>query len=148
MAHYNLANNLARQGQHEEAVKHYSHAVRLDPEHSRAYNNLGNELGRLERGDEAIEAYRQAVRLTPTDAIAHYNLGIALEKKERFEEAVKELLRIDPLTRAIVSSGYSNDPVMGNFEDYGFKGVVAKPYDTAELNLVLRKVTGIPRNGS
>lgn len=55
-------------------------------------------------------------------------------------EAMKELLRIDPMVRAIVSSGYSNDPIMSDYRQYGFKSVIAKPYDLEELGEVLRSV--------
>ncbi len=57
-------------------------------------------------------------------------------------EAMKELLRIDPMVRAIVSSGYSNDPIMSDYRQYGFKNVIAKPYDLEELGEVLRSVMG------
>ena len=57
-------------------------------------------------------------------------------------EAMKELLRIDPAVRAIVSSGYSNDPIMSDYSQYGFKNVIAKPYDLEELGEVLRSVIG------
>jgi len=55
-------------------------------------------------------------------------------------EAMQELLRIDPMVRAIVSSGYSNDPIMSDYRQYGFKNVIAKPYDLEELGEVLRSV--------
>ena len=47
-------------------------------------------------------------------------------------EAVARLRAVDPEVRAIVSSGYCNDPAMGEFERYGFSGVLAKPYTTAQ----------------
>jgi DNA-binding NtrC family response regulator len=51
---------------------------------------------------------------------------------------VIELIRkIDPAVPAIVSSGYSNDPVMANFSDYGFQAVVQKPYDVTQLSRVI-----------
>ena len=56
------------------------------------------------------------------------------------EEAIKKLCEIDPQVKAIVSSGYSNDPVMAEHEKYGFRGVVAKPYDIQVLSEVLKKV--------
>jgi DNA-binding NarL/FixJ family response regulator len=56
------------------------------------------------------------------------------------KEAIKELLAMDPEVRAIVSSGYSNDPIMADFKRYGFKGVVAKPYEIRELVEVLNRV--------
>lgn len=56
------------------------------------------------------------------------------------EEAVKEILSIDANAKAIVSSGYSNDSVMANFEDYGFKGALSKPYDLDELDNLLKQI--------
>ena len=56
------------------------------------------------------------------------------------KEAIKDLLEIDPDATAIVSSGYSNDPVVMNFEEYGFKGAVSKPFKIEELKEVLEKL--------
>ena len=55
------------------------------------------------------------------------------------QEALQKLLEIDPDVRAIVSSGYSNDPVMADFKSHGFSGCVAKPYRLAELRRVLQE---------
>jgi len=55
-------------------------------------------------------------------------------------EAIEHLRKLDPKVVAVVSSGYSNDPIMSNHEEYGFKGVVAKPYKMDELRKVLRQV--------
>jgi DNA-binding NarL/FixJ family response regulator len=56
------------------------------------------------------------------------------------KEAIKKLLEIDPDVKAIVSSGYSSDPIMMGFREYGFSGIVAKPYRVAELKKVLDDV--------
>ena len=48
-------------------------------------------------------------------------------------ETVLRLKHIDPDVRAIVSSGYSQDPMMSRYRDYGFRGVVGKPYSMTEL---------------
>ena len=56
------------------------------------------------------------------------------------KETIEELLKIDPAVKSIVSSGYSNDPIMANFPDYGFQAVLCKPYLPQELSRVLREL--------
>lgn len=56
-------------------------------------------------------------------------------------EALGHLLDIDEYTCAIVSSGYSDDPVMADYANHGFADVVAKPYDIVELSHVLDRTT-------
>ena len=55
-------------------------------------------------------------------------------------EVMQKLMDIDPEVRAIVSSGYSNDPIMASFREYGFKGLIAKPYKARELTQAVHKV--------
>ena len=52
-------------------------------------------------------------------------------------QATKEILRINPDAKVIVSSGYSNDPIMSHYKEYGFKGVIAKPYRIEEIMNVI-----------
>jgi PAS domain S-box-containing protein len=54
------------------------------------------------------------------------------------KEAAKEILTIDPTACLIVSSGYSNDPIMSDYSSYGFTGAIAKPYSFDELEKLLR----------
>ena len=51
-----------------------------------------------------------------------------------------KILEMHPEVKAIVASGYSNDPVMSNYADYGFKGVISKPFLVSELNDVIQSV--------
>jgi CheY-like chemotaxis protein len=48
-------------------------------------------------------------------------------------QAMEELLKLDPAVKAIVSSGYSNDLVLANYQAHGFRGMVSKPYDVADF---------------
>ncbi len=57
-------------------------------------------------------------------------------------ETVKKLLKIDPGVKAIVSSGYIDDSVISEYREYGFCGVVAKPYTLEQLRKALHDVTG------
>ncbi len=56
------------------------------------------------------------------------------------KEAIGELLKFDPKATAIVSSGYSNDPVMAQFETYGFKGCLQKPFKLEEMEKILHQL--------
>lgn len=52
-----------------------------------------------------------------------------------------EILReLDPMVKVIVSSGYSNDPVMANYLEHGFYDVIAKPYTMSDVRRILAKV--------
>ncbi len=89
-------------------------------------------------GAEAVALYRTARdRGQPFAAVI---MDLTVPDGMGGAEAVKQLRLIDPGVKAIVSSGYSNDPVMANFREHGFLGVVPKPYDPVELAAVLGEV--------
>ena len=89
-------------------------------------------------GKKAIEAFQQAREAgEPFDAVI---LDLTVPGGIGGKEVIKELLAIDPKTKAIVSSGYAEDPVMANYATYGFKGIVVKPYTQSELLNMLRLV--------
>ncbi len=48
-------------------------------------------------------------------------------------DCIRELLKLDPKVKAIVSSGYAEDPVMADYRDHGFSEVVPKPYKMTRL---------------
>ncbi|MFH1618903.1 MAG: ATP-binding protein, partial [bacterium] len=56
------------------------------------------------------------------------------------EQMGKKLLALDPEARIIVSSAYSDSPVMANYPSYGFSGVLPKPYSISELSRVVNDV--------
>jgi DNA-binding NarL/FixJ family response regulator len=58
------------------------------------------------------------------------------------KETVKHLVDIDPEVKAIVSSGYSNDPIMADYTSFGFSSAVSKPYDIEKLGEALRVLFG------
>jgi DNA-binding NarL/FixJ family response regulator len=55
-------------------------------------------------------------------------------------DTLKKLVGMDERVRAVVSSGYSSDPVMSDYREHGFAGVVAKPYNIEEMAAVLEAV--------
>ena len=100
--------------------------------------HIGCEVEFATDGREAIELYKRARESEKSfDAVI---LDLTVPGAMGGKDAMKILLQIDPDVRAIVSSGYSNDPVMTEFSEYGFSGVVAKPYKIDELSEALHKV--------
>ena len=89
-------------------------------------------------GGEAVETYRQAFCAGAGFDAVILDLTVAGGMGGR--EALERIREIDPEVVAIVSSGYSKDPVMANYRDYGFLGVISKPYTADELRAELRRV--------
>ena len=56
--------------------------------------------------------------------------------------ALAKLKELDPQVKAIVSSGYSSDPVLANYREHGFSAVISKPYDIQEFSRILREILG------
>jgi DNA-binding NtrC family response regulator len=103
-----------------------------------ALKRLGYEAELARDGAEAIRRYEEAREGgRPFSAVI---MDLTIPGGMGGKEAIKHLLELDPGARAIVSSGYSNDPVMAEFRKYGFCGVVAKPYEIRELAKVLDSV--------
>lgn len=98
----------------------------------------GYEVRSAEDGAVAIEMYREAMEKGhPFDAVV---IDLTIPGGMGGEATIKRLSELDPEVRAIVASGYSNDRVMSNFRDYGFRGVIAKPYAVKDLIDLLRQV--------
>jgi len=105
---------------------------------SEMLDSLGYSAEFAKNGSEAIECYRRAYESgEPFDAVI---LDLTVPGGMGGKETIKGLLGVDSGIKAIVSSGYSNDPIMAEFREYGFKGVIAKPYKPAELNEILQSV--------
>lgn len=92
---------------------------------------LGYEVTEVVDGEEAIQRYSEAMDSgTPFDVVI---LDLTIPGKMGGKEAISQLREIDPQVKAIVSSGYSNDPIMASHKEYGFSGVVPKPYTLERL---------------
>jgi PAS domain S-box-containing protein len=100
--------------------------------------NIGYEVIGATDGAQAVRLYKKAKELGhPFDAVI---MDLTVPGGMGGREATKKLTEIDPEVKVIVSSGYSNDPIMADFKKYGFSGVIAKPYRIKELSEVLYKV--------
>jgi two-component system cell cycle sensor histidine kinase/response regulator CckA len=100
--------------------------------------DLGYEVELARDGHDALEMYKKAKESGHAfDAVI---LDLTVPGGVGGAEVIQKLLEIDPHVKAIVSSGYSNDPIMSEYERHGFKGVVAKPYKVKDLSWELQKV--------
>ena len=98
----------------------------------------GYDIECASNGDETLELYSQAKRSgQPFDLII---MDLTIRGGMGGKETMNKLLEIDPDVKAIVSSGYSSDPVMAHYKKYGFSGIIAKPYRAEELFSVLQYV--------
>ncbi len=89
-------------------------------------------------GGQAISMYQEAQEAgTPFDIVI---MDLTIPGGMGGEEAIKDLLTLDPGIRAIVSSGYADDPVMANPVEYGFMDRVEKPYTKSLLEEVVGRV--------
>jgi CheY-like chemotaxis protein len=103
-------------------------------------HRFGYEAETANNGEEAIERYTTAKSGgTPFDAVI---MDLTIPNGMGGCEAARRLRELDPKVKAIASSGYSLDPVMANYRDYGFCGVIPKPYRSEDLNRILKEVIG------
>jgi len=86
----NRANLHFENGQLEDAIAGYVHAIALQPDFVDAHSNLGNALRRQGKAEAAIAVCRRAIALNPDFAPAHLNLALALLLNGEFSEGWRE----------------------------------------------------------
>ena len=97
--HFKLGNQARDSERWDDAVHHYTEAVRLAPNFVNARTNLGMVLRTLDQLDSAIAQYREALRLSPGRADVHVNHGVALDAAgypEEAQGAYSNAIRLDP----------------------------------------------------
>ena len=101
-------------------------------------NRLGYEIEVARHGEEAIQLYRSAKESgQPFDAVI---LDLTVPGGMGGKEAIEKLRKLDSNVKAIVSSGYSNDPIMSEYKKYGFSGVVVKPFNMQNIGEALNAI--------
>lgn len=103
-------------------------------------DRMGYETVFAMDGKQAIEMFRDAyLSRNPYDLVI---LDLTVPGGVGGAEAITELVMIDPDVKAVVSSGYSTDPVMANYQQYGFCDVIPKPYTKTQMAELLSRVLG------
>jgi CheY-like chemotaxis protein len=99
---------------------------------------LGFDCDVAADGAEAVRKYQEAQAAGRKYEVVVMDLTVPGGMGGR--EAMEHLRRLDPSVCAIVSSGYSRDPVMSNHQAHGFRGILPKPYGLDQLRKVMRDV--------
>ena len=100
--------------------------------------SIGYEVTTAINGAEVVEVYRNSMKSgEPFDVVI---MDSAISGDAERKNTIQKLIEIDPAVKAIISSGYSRDPMMVKFREYGFKGAVTKPYMIIELGRALHEI--------
>ncbi len=101
---------------------------------------LGYDVTTTTDGIETIEIYKKTFNDgCPFDIVI---LDMTIPGSIGGEEVGNALIELNPDVKCIISSGYSNNPIMLDYENYGFKGVMRKPYTLEELADELNRIMG------
>lgn len=99
---------------------------------------LGYQVATAKDGKEAVELYIKHKNMgSPFDVVI---MDLTIPGGMGGEETIKQLKAFDSNVKAIVSSGYSNDPIMANFKKFGFVNVLTKPYQIRELARIIDSI--------
>jgi two-component system cell cycle sensor histidine kinase/response regulator CckA len=107
---------------------------------------LGHEVTLTTNGEEAIQLYQESMNTGSLFDLVIMDLTIP--GRMGGKEAVNAVLKIDPRAKVIVSSGYSNDPIITNYKDYGFCAAIVKPFQLQDLSKVISQSWVEPNKGT
>ena len=103
-----------------------------------ALTQFGYEVSVVEDGQAAIDLFSEAQ--TSGKAFDAVLLDLTIPGGMGGKEAIQHLRRLDPYVKAIVTSGYSDDPIMSDFQAYGFQAILVKPYKIVDLAKTLESL--------
>ncbi len=128
----------------EEAVEGRGRILFMDDEASlrelisTLMEHFGFQVVTAADGEETVKIYNKAFKMgRPYDLVV---MDLTIPGGMGGKETLEELMKIDPGVRAVVSSGYSNDTVMSDYDKYGFAGVMVKPYKVEALATLAKKI--------
>jgi len=96
-----------------------------------ALTHFGYNVTAVQDGQAAIDVFSAA--LTKGDTFDAILLDLTVPGGMGGKDTIQHLRRLDPHVKAIVTSGYSDDPIMSDFQAYGFQDILVKPYKITDL---------------
>ncbi|MFM2179230.1 MAG: hypothetical protein RL015_3328 [Verrucomicrobiota bacterium] len=104
----------------------------------RNLSSQGYEITETAEGSETVRAYQESMQNGRRYELVILDLSIP--NGMGGVRTMERLRQIDPEVTAIVSSGYSDDPVMARPAAYGFAAVLPKPYEPADMLRLVKSV--------
>jgi len=100
--------------------------------------HLGYEVATAENGEEAVALYGEAMKVArPFDLVI---LDLTIRGGMGGKLAIQKMRELDPDVRGIIATGYSNDPIVESFRDYGFMEAITKPFTLMTLKAAVSDV--------
>ncbi len=103
-----------------------------------ALTQFGYEVTCVHDGQAAIDLVSQS--LANGEKFEMAILDLTIPGAMGGKEAIQQLRSLDPHIKAIITSGYSDDPIMSDFQKYGFQGILIKPYKIFDLIKILESM--------
>ncbi len=101
-------------------------------------NELPSHDGWKYSGKEFLEIYKDSI--VNNEIFDLIIMDLTIPGGLGGKKTIKLLRQIDSTIKVIVSSGYSDDPIMANYKDYGFNAVLPKPYSISQLKQTISKL--------
>ena len=99
---------------------------------------LGYSVMFARDGSAAVELYKREKEAgVPFDIVI---LDLSVPEGMGGKETMQKLREFDPSVKAIVSSGFANDPAVTNYTEFGFSGQLTKPYKITDLKAILEEL--------
>lgn len=100
--------------------------------------HIGYEVDIARDGERAVELYHERYQTgKPFSAVI---MDLSIPNGMGGQEAVTEVLKIDPGAKVVVSSGYTLDPAMVEYQKFGFSAAIGKPYNIPALDQLLNEL--------
>jgi|GEM_PF-1051092 len=143
-----INSNISEQNQNSEILKGNNEEILVmddDDEILETLKELALHLNYkftlVENGEKAIELYKNSLeKNNPFKAVI---LDLTNKKGWGGHQTINELKKIDPKVKAILFSGYSDEPIINNYKEYGFLEKLEKPVNLQELSIALKNVLNL-----